>query len=106
MKAKKILKTLAAISYGLVLLAQSSQKKTAPVSPQSETPLVDTKNLEAEIKGLTAQVKHWNNFGNRFALSLVTGVGTALGATVIATIVLLIIGPVLKAVGIDIALPN
>jgi hypothetical protein len=62
-------------------------------------------NLETEIGKLSHQVRLQNNSWNRLWLGIVAGVGTAIGASVIAALLLLILGPIFKAIGVDIELP-
>ncbi len=78
------------------------------ITPEATQPTmaVDTSKLEKQIAHLTEQVKKQNQFKSRLLLGIAAGVGTALGATVVAALVLVLLRPVFNAIGLDGVLPD
>jgi hypothetical protein len=67
--------------------------------PRRNPPTKD--ELTESVKELSSVLKLHISFGRRFLIGMMFGLGSALGATVIAAIVLLILSRVLQATGID-----
>ncbi len=81
---------------------------TPGVNPEANQQIitVDTSKLEKQIADLSKQIKKQNQFKHRLLLGLAAGAGTALGATVVAALVLILLRPVFNAVGLDNVLPE
>lgn len=105
MRTQAITKTLAAIAYIITFMAKNFTMKERVSHPNAPID-VNTRQLESQLVQLTEQIARQNNFWHRFVIGLAVGAGTAIGASVIATVVLLLLGPILRAVGIDVDVPR
>jgi hypothetical protein len=65
----------------------------------------DTDKLERQLSNLTAEIQRYNRFTHRLWIGIAVGLGTALGASVVAVLVLLILKPLFLAVGLSEVLP-
>lgn len=61
----------------------------------------DQKDFEKNVARLADEVQKLNAMPRRFLLGIVQGVGTAIGATVIAALVVYILVQILQSIGLD-----
>ena len=54
--------------------------------------------LKSELEKLTKELKLQNSAKRRFFLGIVSGVGSALGATIVASLVIILLSQVIKTV--------
>lgn len=59
---------------------------------------LDQKQLSTEIAHLTQQVRLHNSFVRRFLMGIVAGVGTAVGATIVASVLVYSLSRIIKTV--------
>lgn len=60
-----------------------------------------TRALAKETQRIANQLEKQNNLSRRFVVGILFGVGTALGASLIATIIIVIFSRLVSGVGID-----
>ena len=102
-KLGSALGTAAQLGYaGLLAFSSSTSALTEVQSTSLKAPLQE---MTEEVRELTKQIRLQNNFGYRTAMALAVGAGTALGASVVATLVLLFLRPILNAIGLGGILP-
>lgn len=90
------------VSKALALMTTVAE--IATVQPVAHKNSVD--ELTQQIEKLTEQVRLQNSVGHRIMLALVVGAATALGASVIATLIILLLRPVLTLLGLSAILPE
>ncbi len=89
------------VSKTLALLATVADVATVKTAERNAS----FDELTQQVEKLTEQVRLQNKIGHRILLALAVGAATALGASVIATLIVLLLRPLLNLIGLDGILP-